>query len=151
MKFSSILRNGILVLSLVAGNAALAQSWQVGALRISDAWARPTVAQQAHGVAYLSIENTGKQGDKLLRASSPISQAVELHTMTMDKDIVRMRQLDDISVPAASKLALKPGNGPHLMLIELKEPLQAGKSINLVLEFEKAGKITVNAKIKAQP
>ncbi len=136
---------------LLASSVALAQSWQAGSLRISDARARATVPQQMHGAAYVQIENTGKSGDKLLRASSPAAQTVELHTTQMDQDVMRMRQLDDLALPAGSKLAMKPGSGAHLMLIGLKQPLQAGQSVELVLEFEKAGKITISAKIKPQP
>ncbi len=135
----------------MASSAALAQSWQVGSMRISEAWARATVSQQAHGVAFIQIENTGKQADKLLRASSSAAQTVELHTMTMDQNIMRMRQLDDLPLPAASKLLMKPGSGAHLMLIDLKQALQAGQSVDLILEFEKAGKVSISAKVKALP
>lgn len=136
---------------MLASPGALAQSTQLGSLRISDAWARATVQQQANGAAYVQIENTGKQADKLLRASSPAAQAVELHSMTMDHDIMRMRQLDDLALPAKGTLTMKPGSGAHLMLIGLKQPLQAGQSLNLVLEFEKAGKVTISAKVKSLP
>lgn len=151
MKFTSFFRTGLLALALMASTTAMAQSWQAGSLRISDAWARATVPQQAHGAAFIHIENTGKQADKLLRASSSAAQAVELHTMTIDQDIMRMRQLDDIALPAASKLVMKPGSGAHLMLIGLKQVLQAGQSVDLILEFEKAGKISITAKVKALP
>ena len=151
MKFTSLLRTTLLALSMLASTGALAQSTQLGSLRISDAWARTTVPQQANGAAYVQIENTGKQADKLLRASSPAAQAVEMHAMTMDHDIMRMRQLDDLALPAKGALAMKPGSGAHLMLIGLKQPLQAGQSLNLVLEFEKAGKVTISAKVKSLP
>lgn len=151
MKFTSFFRISLLFLSMLASGAALAQSWQVGSLRISDAWARTTVPQQAHGAAFVQIDNTGKQADKLLRASSPAAQSVEVHSMTMDHDIMRMRQLDDLALPAASKLVMKPGSGAHLMLIGLKQPLQAGQSVDLILEFEKAGKIAISARVKPLP
>lgn len=142
-------RGALLILSLLASVTAMAQSAPAGALRISDAWARATVPKQVHGAAFIQIDNGGKTADKLLRVSSSAARAVELHTMSMDHDMMRMRQLDDIAVPAGGKVVMKPGSGPHLMLLDLKQPLQAGQSVNLVLEFEKAGKVEVSAKVLA--
>jgi copper(I)-binding protein len=149
---------GILTLSLLCASSLMpapyAQAQAPGAkaqggqaLRVLDAWARATVAGQSTGAAFLQIENSGNVADTLLRAGSSSAQSVELHSMSMDHDVMRMRQLDSLAVPAAGKLVMKAGNGPHLMLLGLKQPLLAGQSIKLQLEFAKAGKIDVMAKV----
>lgn len=144
---------------LFASSLALAQHTQAQAqapgakaqggqtLRVPDAWARATVVGQSNGAAYIRIENPGNVADTLLRASSGSAQSVELHSMSMDHDVMRMRELDSLAVPAAGKLEMKAGSGPHLMLLGLKQPLVAGQSIKLQLEFAKAGKIEVTAKV----
>ena len=128
--------------------AALAAPNQVGMIRVNDGYARSTVPKQANGAAYLNLANLGKQGDKLRRVSSPVAERVELHTSSMDGGIMRMRELDDIPLPAGGSVVMQPGQGAHLMLIGLKQPLQAGKTLPLTLEFEKAGNLTLQIGIK---
>ncbi len=128
--------------------AALAAPNQVGTIRVNDGYARSTVPKQANGAAYLNLANLGKQGDKLRRVSSPVAERVELHTSSMDGGIMRMRELDDLPLPAGGKVVMQPGQGAHLMLIGLKQPLQAGKTLPLTLEFEKAGNLTLQISIK---
>jgi copper(I)-binding protein len=121
---------------------------QLGQLRITDGYARSTVPKQANGAAWLSISNSGKQGDKLLRASSPLAERVELHTSSMEGGMMRMREIDDLALPAGGNVNMQPGNGAHLMLIGLKQPLLAGQKLPLVLEFDKAGKLHLEIAIK---
>jgi hypothetical protein len=138
LAFSSIL--------LISIPPCLAQ--QIAQLHVTDATARATAPKQANGAAYLQLENRGKSADKLLSVSSGIVQEVQLHTMSMDGDMMRMRPLENITLPAGGKLAMKPGNGPHLMLMGLKQPLQAGQTIPITLVFEKAGKLDITLKVK---
>jgi periplasmic copper chaperone A len=131
--------------ALCAPVAVLAQS----AAKVEAAWARPTVQGQAAGGGFLKITG-GTAGDRLLGGSAEVSKAVELHTMQMDGDVMRMRQVPVIEVPAGGTVELKPG-GLHLMFMGLKQPLKAGESFPLTLRFEKAGEVKVDVKISVQP
>ena len=109
---------------------------------VKDPWARPTVQGQVVGGGYLRIDG-GPANDRLLSATAEIAQSVELHTMRMEGDIMRMRQLDAVEVPAGNSVEFRPG-GLHLMLLGLKTPLKVGNSFPLTLRFEKSGDIRVN-------
>lgn len=119
---------------------AFAHDYTTGPLKIGHPWARATVA--ATGGAFLSIENTGTAPDRLLRASSDVAGKVELHTHIKDGDVMRMRAVEAIDLPAGQKVMLQPG-GYHIMLFGLKRPLKEGERFPLTLEFEKAGTLRV--------
>jgi len=137
----------VAVLSLAA-LAAQAHSFKVGELKIGHPYARATVAGQPTGGGYLVLENHGTAGDRLVSASAQVSARVELHSMSMEGDVMRMRQVDAIELPAGGTVELRPG-GMHLMFVELKAPLKAGDKFPLVLRFEKAGEVTVTVNVEA--
>ncbi len=145
----SITRRTLLLASLLAPLAPLQASAQPAAPRVSDAWARPTVAGQAAGGGFLQITG-GAVPDRLLAAHSEAAGRVELHSMSMDGHVMRMRQVDAIEVPAGKTVKLQPG-GLHLMLMELKQPLQAGSRIALTLRFERAGEQRVEMAVTMTP
>lgn len=120
---------------------AFAQDAKLGAITVSGAQARATVAGQRAGGGFLSLENQGP-ADRLVAASAPVAARVELHTMRMEGDVMRMREVDTIELPTGAKVELKPG-GMHLMFMELKAPLKAGDTVPVTLRFEKAGEVTV--------
>src|SRR4051812_33252660 len=97
-------------------------------LQIEKPWARATVPGAAVGGGYLVIRNNGAAGDRLVGVSSPVSSRVEIHEMAMEKDIMRMRQVKGVDVPAKKAVEFKPG-GFHLMFIELKAPLKQGDKV----------------------
>lgn len=113
---------------------------------VDGAYARATVGKQANGAAYLQLSANGD--DVLLSASAPVSSTVEIHTMSMDGDVMKMRSLDKLDIKGGEKLTMRPGAGEHLMLMGLKQSLKAGDSFPLTLNFRKAGKLTVEVKIK---
>lgn len=118
---------------LLLAGASMAQT---GQLDIKDAWSRATPGKAENGAAYLTIVSPVQ--DALVSASSPVAKKVSLHTMTMEGNVMKMRPLPKVAVPANQPVTLKPG-GMHIMLEGLNEPLQAGKSFPLTLTFEKAG------------
>ena len=120
---------------LVAASAA-AQTGAAGTVEITGAWARATPGGAENGAAYLTIRSP--QGDRLAGAATPLADKAELHAMTMDGGIMRMRELDAIDLPAGQPVTLKPG-ATHIMLVGLKQKLQTGQSVPLTLRFEKAG------------
>jgi copper(I)-binding protein len=126
---------------------------RAGSLTVSDAWARASAGAQPNGAAYLKVRNDGAT-DRLLSASAPVAEVVELHTHVMDGTIMRMRKVDAIDVTGGSTTELKPG-GLHVMLIGLKAPLKAGEKFPLTLKFERAGEVKVDVEVRgtaaAQP
>lgn len=143
----------VAVAALLLTSFAQAHSYKAGSLNIDHPAARATMGSQSNGGAYMKIENTGNTDDALLSASSPAAASVEIHTMTMEGDVMKMRSLDQLEIKAGSKVEMKPGNGYHLMLLGLKKPLKNGDKFPLTLNFKKAGKVkvTVNVEDKAMP
>ena len=120
-----------------------AHDFKVGDLKIGHPWARPTVQGQMAGGGFLKIENTGKSADRLLSASTTApADHLELHTMSMEGDVMKMRQVDAIDIPAGSTVELKPG-AFHVMFMGLKSPLKLGDKLPVTLKFEKAGEVQV--------
>ncbi len=136
----------------LAALGAVAHSYTLGAIDIGHPYARPTRDGQLVAGGYLKLTNKGA-ADRLLSARSPVADAAEIHSMTMDGDVMKMRQVDAIELPTGQTVELKPG-GYHLMLMGLKAPLKVGDQIPLTLKFEKAGEVVVTVKVeepKPQP
>jgi copper(I)-binding protein len=119
-----------------------------GDLEIEKPWARATPPGAAVGGGYLVIRNKGAAADRLVGVSSPASARVEIHEMAMEKDVMRMREVKGVDVPAKKSVELKPG-GYHLMLIELKAPLKPGDKVPVTLRFEKAGEVKAELAVEA--
>jgi periplasmic copper chaperone A len=120
--------------------SALSLGQSKSELQIEKPWARATVPGAAVGGGYLLIRNTGAGADRLVAVTSPASARVEIHEMAMEKDVMRMREVKGVDVPAKGAVEFKPG-GYHLMFIELKAQLKQGESIPVTLRFEKAGEV----------
>lgn len=119
-----------------------------GDLEIEKPWARATAPGASVGGGYLVVRNKGAAGDRLVGVSSPASARVEIHEMAMEKDVMRMREVKGVDVPAKKSVEFKPG-GYHLMLVELKAPLKPGDKVPLTLRFEKAGEIKAELAVGA--
>ena len=117
---------------LVAG-AAIAQTAQV---ELKDAWARATPAGAENGAAYVTIQSP--MPDRLVGVASPVAKKAELHTMTNDGGVMKMRPVEGVDVTPNQPVTLKPG-GVHIMLVGLNKPLQQGQHFPLMLTFDKAG------------
>lgn len=136
------------IAALVFSAAAHAHSYQLQDLHIDHPYARTTVPHQPSGAAYLTIENKGNTADKLVALSAPIAKTVEIHTMSMDGNVMRMREMQDIALKPSAKVVMQPGNGYHLMLLGLSTPLKAGDKFPMTLTFEKAGKAQVTVVVE---
>ena len=140
----------LLATAFVAGSAIAGDDEvKIGALKIEDAKARATVPAQKMSGGFMKIENKGG-ADKLLAASSSVSKTMELHTMSMEGNVMKMREIKGIDIPANGKVELKSG-GLHLMFIDLKEQLKPGSTIKVRLKFEKAGEVEVPFKVMGHP
>lgn len=134
--------------SLIAAAALVFTAAVQAQPKIEHPYARATMPGQPNGGGYLKIDNAAGAADRLVAASAEVSKTVELHTMKLDNNVMRMRQIDAIDVPAGQAVELKPG-GMHLMFIGLKAPLKAGDSFPVKLSFEKAGEVVVDVKVEA--
>lgn len=115
-----------------------------GKITIKSPWARASIGK--NGAAFVTLVNAGNTDDKLIGATANISRRVELHTHKMDGNIMRMRQVENVPLPAGSTVMLKPG-GHHVMFMGLTRELVEGQSFPLTLIFEKAGQMEVSVKI----
>jgi copper(I)-binding protein len=135
------------MLALFAANAAHAHDYHVKDLTIFHPWARPAAEGQTAAV-YFTIKNDGKEGDKFLSAESPAAAKVELHETSEENGVMKMRAVKDgAEVKPGSSLQFKPG-GYHLMLVDLKKPLEEGAMVPLTITLAKAGAINVDIKVE---
>ena len=104
-------------------------------VEVKDAWVRATVPGQKGTGAFMNI--TAKDGARLVGASSPVAGVVEVHEMKMDGDIMRMRAVPVLELPAGQTVQLKPG-GYHVMLMELKQGLPKDSTVPLTLRLQDA-------------
>lgn len=118
-----------LATSTYAKDSASAQP----AVTIDNAWARPTNKGQNISAAYMTL--TSKQDSALIKAESSVTKDVEIHSMSMEKGVMKMRMLDSLLLSAGKPSELKPG-GFHLMLFDLKKPLTLGEQIIFKLTFK---------------
>jgi periplasmic copper chaperone A len=139
----------IVLAALALGAGALsAKEVQLKNLRIGHPFARATPPGAAAASAFMRVENAGKEADRLLRAASPVAGTVEIHEMTMDGGVMKMRAVPGIDIKPGALVTLKPG-GYHVMLMNLKEPLVAGKTFPMTLTFEKAGSVELTVEVEA--
>jgi periplasmic copper chaperone A len=120
-----------------------------GSLAVRDAWVR-AADQGGPSAAYLTIANGAAADDALVGVGAPdLSASVSLHeTTTRDDGMTGMHHAVSIAIPARGSLALEPG-GTHVMLEALQRQLVAGDTVQLVLTFERAGPVTVDARVRA--
>lgn len=131
-------------------SAGVDHGYLLGDLQIGHPWTRATVPGQSSGGVYLSIENKGQTSDRLVSASSPIARSTEIHTMAMEDNVMKMREIGSIEVTPAEKISMQPGKGYHIMLIGLDRSLKVGDRIPLTLTFEKAGRLEVLAHVRGR-
>jgi copper(I)-binding protein len=113
-----------------------------GDLAITSAWARATPPNASTAAAYVTIENRGAAGDRLVGATTDVAGRVEVHQTYEENGMAMMRPLEDASIPAQGALMMEPGAN-HLMLTKLTAPLKSGETFDMTLEFERAGSVTV--------
>jgi len=137
-----------MLVAALASGTALADEYRAKTLRISNAFVRATPPGAKVAGAFMSIENQGKETDRLVSASSPVAGLVEIHEMAMDGGLMKMRAVKGIDLKPGATVELRPG-GYHVMLEDLKQPLKQGEQVPVLLTFEKAG--TVEIKVKVEP
>ncbi len=114
-------------------------------VEVKDAWARATVQGQMATGAFMKL--TAKEGSRLVAASSPVAGVTEVHEMAMDNNIMKMRAVPGLDLPAGKAVELKPG-GYHVMLMDLKAPLKKDTTIPLTLVFKDARGVESRTELK---
>ena len=120
-----------------------------GTLTISEGVTRATLPGAPTAGGYFTVSNAGGVADRLVSASSPVADVVEVHQMSLVNDVMRMAKLEGgLEIPAAGTVALTPG-GYHLMMMGLKQALIAGETVPVTLVFEKAGTVELTLAVVA--
>ena len=132
------------ILLIVLGPLAQAKDFRVGSLDIAGPWSRATPQGASVAAGYLTIKNTGTTADRLVGGSSDAAAKFEVHEMSMDGGVMKMRPIQGgLEIKPGETVALKP-QGLHIMFVGLKKPLKQGDHLKATLEFEKAGKVDVD-------
>lgn len=120
-------------------------------IKITEAWIRAGAPGQSVGAAYMTL--TSAKNITLVSVESVAAGSVEIHSMSMNNGVMKMRMLDKLDLAAGKPYKLTPGNF-HLMLFDLKQPLKAGEKIDFTLHFkDKSNKISdvkVTAPVKEE-
>jgi copper(I)-binding protein len=132
--------------------AASAKDYKQSGLDISNPWARPTAGESKTAAVYFTVKNTGSADDTLKSLSTPVAKKADIHKNTTDEyGVMRMRPVEGgLNVPAGGSVDLNPG-GYHVMMTGLKQKLVTGQTVPLTLTFAKAGDVTVDVQIEANP
>ena len=117
---------------------------------VKEPWVRATVSAQKATGAFMQI--TSAQDARLVEAKSPVAGVVEVHEMVMEKDVMKMRAIKGLDLPAGKTVELKPG-GYHVMLMDLKEQMKEGTTVpvTLVVESKDRKRSTVEVKAAVKP
>lgn len=137
----------------IAGGAlvslpAAAHGYSKGDLQVRHPWTRATAAGDKSAAAYMEIRNSGRQPDRIVGASTPVAERIELHSAKGDSDSAKTRKVTSFEVPARRRLFLRPG-GSHLVFVGLRNPLVKGNRVPFTLHFERAGELQVELEVQA--
>ena len=130
-------------ISAAASGVARAQ------VEVTDAWVRATVPGQKVAAAYMHLRATAAA--KLVGVETKAARSAEIHTMSHEGGVMKMRRLDALELPAGQAVALEPG-GNHIMLFDPVKPLTEGQRVPLKLIVEQGGKrveVAVDAPVRA--
>jgi len=145
------MKNFALILTLfvlsAVGLCANAQDAKSARISVTGAYSKATVAGQSVSSGFMKIAATGAS-DQLISASSPVATEVQLHSMSMEGNTMKMRQIKALEIPTDSSVELTPG-GLHLMLMGLKKPLAVGDVVRVKLKFASSGELEVNLPVQA--
>jgi hypothetical protein len=124
------------------GVSAMAADYKIGSLEIMAPWSRATPQGAAAAIGYMTIKNNGTTPDRLIGGSVEFAKDFQLHSMTMEGGVAKMRALDGIDIAPGQTIELKPG-GSHVMFVGLKHPLKESEHVKGTLVFEHAGTVQI--------
>lgn len=119
------------------------QTFAIGEITVTGAFTRATLPGAKAAGGFLTITNAGQAADRLIAAASDVAEAVELHEMKMEGDMMKMSPIEGgIDIPAGETVTLAPG-GLHVMFMGLGQPFEQGACVEVTLTFEQAGELPV--------
>jgi periplasmic copper chaperone A len=143
-----------LVLALIGLIAATGAVAQDAPILLEKPWIRRAAAMPDAGpgapataAGYLTLHNRGRARDALISATADVAERVEVHETRNMSGMLMMERVPKVELAPGARVELKPGSY-HLMLIGLKRALTPGQTVNLTLEFERAGRITTRAEVR---
>lgn len=122
---------------------------RTGAIVLEDPWSAATPSGASVAAGYVTIRNTGATAERLLSASTPRANRTEVHEMSMDNGVMRMRPLQFISIPAGGAVTFAPG-GTHIMFTDIDAPFTEGATIPVTLRFERQGEVQATFIVRAR-
>jgi copper(I)-binding protein len=138
------MKNLTLIAATLLATALSTTAWAQN-VEVHGAWARATVQGQMATGAFMKL--TAKEGTRLVAVSSPVAGVAEVHEMAMDNNVMKMRALSGLDLPAGKAVELKPG-GYHVMLMDLKTPLKKDTTIPLTLVFKDSKGVESKTELK---
>lgn len=142
---------GALAVAAILSANAFAHDFAKGDIKIDHPWSRVTPSAAPVAGAYLTVTNSGTMADRLIGGSTPIAERIEIHQMSIDDGVARMRPLTEgVEIAAGATAELAPG-GTHIMLIKPSRQLIEGERFAATLEFARAGAIEVEFVVQRNP
>ncbi len=126
------------------------KEFKKGALEIEHVYATATAPGQPHGAVFIQqVKNKAGTADRLVGGKAAVSKSVEVHQMMMDQNVMKMREIPGIEIPANGRVSLDRGakEGYHLMLMNLNKPLADGERFPMTLIFQQAGALEVEVEV----
>ncbi len=158
MRFNTFLLASALTISAL-GLPLASSAWaqqpvqadQAKTIRIEHPWARATAPGAKAAGGFLGLINAGTATDKLTGGTVDFADKVEVHEMAVVDNVMTMKRLDTgLEIAPGATAELKPG-GYHIMFVGLKRQLADGETVKVVLNFEKAGAVSVDFAVKSVP
>tara|TARA_Y100000758_G_scaffold33175_1_gene21791 strand:+ start:2535 stop:3017 length:483 start_codon:yes stop_codon:yes gene_type:complete len=138
----------LLLIGCALAQLVSAHEFEAGELHIDHPWSRALPPVAPTGAAYLSISNHGDSADTLMGARTDIAGKVEIHEHVHADGVMKMQRVDSLTIEPGATLTFAPGSY-HLMLFQLKQPLAAGDSYPITLQFANAGEVEVQVKVQS--
>jgi copper(I)-binding protein len=132
---------------LVAAVLSLSTASALAQVEVTGAWVRPTVEGQMGTGAFMTLR--AREPMKVVGATSAVAGVVEIHEMALQNNVMRMRAVESLALPAGQAVELKPG-GYHVMLMDLNRALKPGEKVTLELQLETADKRRVTQPVQVE-
>jgi copper(I)-binding protein len=135
----------------LCATSSVAQTYRAGDMTVTAPWIRSTPPGAPTAAGYLTVTNHGTKPDSLLGGKSPDFRSVELHQMSMDGQIMRMRPIvGGLVIAPGQSVTLAPGGDRHLMLVAPSHVIKVGDRIPVILQFSKAAPVETTFVVRAE-
>jgi copper(I)-binding protein len=140
-------RSALTICALLLAVPAFAHEIVAGSLVIHHPWSRATPTGAKTAAVYMMLHNKGDKPDRLIGAETGIAESAEFHETIMNNDVMSMKPVDGIDIPAGGAADLAP-HGLHIMLFGVKQSLSEYDTFNMTLIFEHAGRVKIEVEVE---